>query len=380
MFTQPWSAVDRKIGLGIALCGLAIALLNSLAFIDHVHGFRVWWVALAVSVPLLQLVAMVGWARMPPTWLRAIWLLQPLLLLVTLILLVPAWDGDPAQVRHPQVWLLDSTVVASAALVLRLRYVLAAALLLAAAVPASVLIWHGTVPPPVLSWGFVHASSIIYVMFTLVLRRQLDRLWRARTMAAQLGAEEQRARAESEEFERFARAVHDEVLSTLGAAIQLQGKPPPPLRQSAAAAVQVLQRDATGSDVAPIELTSEEAGRLIVDLIAAAAPGMPVSRRTSSGRVSSAVAGATGLAAAEAARNAVRHAGGGSGTLAVGDGSIRVAIIDSGPGFDPRHIESGRLGIRESIVRRVDGLDGGRVAIDSGPGGTTVVIAWSRPE
>ena len=85
-----------------------------------------------------------------------------------------------------------------------------------------------------------------------------------------------------------------------------------------------------------------------------------------------------GLAAAEAARNAVRHAGGGTGTVLVGDDSIRVIIVDSGQGFDLSTIDSRRLGIRESVIRRMEELPGGSAIFDSNMFGTTVVMTWNR--
>lgn len=94
--------------------------------------------------------------------------------------------------------------------------------------------------------------------------------------------------------------------------------------------------------------------------------------------MSSAAAGAVGLAAAEAARNAVRHAGAGSGAVSVDEGAIQVEIADSGVGFDPERVPAGRFGVRESIVRRIEELDGGRAAFDTGADGTTVVLQWTR--
>ncbi|WP_341729665.1 ATP-binding protein [Brooklawnia sp.] len=378
MFTIPWSVVDRKIGLGIALCGVAIVLLNSLAFIEQASQFQAWWVTLAGIVPLLQLLTAVGWSKLPPAVLRSIWISQVLVLLFALVLVYNAWD-DGGRTPYPLLWLLDSTVVAALALTVRLAWALAATLLLAASVPLSALAFLGTIPASVLSWGFVHASNVIFVMLALVMRQQTNRLARARATAEHLQAEEERVRAASADFERFARVIHDEVLSTFGAAVQLTGDPPPLLRRSATAALDALRHEDFRTDTEPVERTTEEAQQLILDLIGAAAPGIEVSSKVTPGTVTSTAAGAVGLAAAEASRNALRHAGGGSGTVMVGDGSIRVIIVDAGPGFDPAKIRSGHFGISGSIVRRIDDLDGGRVAFDSGAGGTTVVMAWSRP-
>lgn len=379
MFTTAWSDVDRKLGAGIALCGLTIALLNAALFGGQASEFRTWWVVLALLVPFLQLISAALQAQLPSNWLRSIWLLQVFVLFTVLFLTYFAWMGGEASPPSPSVWLLDSTVVGAAALVLRWPYAVASTLLLAVAVPLSSAVFLGTVPSQVLSWGFAHASNVIFVMLALVLRRQLGQLSRAHATAEHLRAEEARTRAESEESARFARIVHDEVLSTFSAAMQFAGEPPLLLRKSAASALVAMQRRQNEPETEPAELTSEEAAELVLDLVRAAAPDVRMSSQIAPGAVLSAAAGAVGLAAAEAARNSMRHAGGGSGTVVVGDGAIRVAVIDSGPGFDCSLIESARFGIRESIVRRVEDLDGGRVTIDSGADGTTVVMAWKRP-
>lgn len=379
MFTKPWSVVDRKIGLGIAVCALAVALFNATGFLHRADEFAIWWNILAVCVVVLPLVAAVGWSRLPASALRALWITQPFLLLITLLLTYLAWEGGAAVLPSPQGWLLDATILAAMALVVRLPYVLAMMLALAAVVPLSALIFLGTIPTLVLSWGFVHASNIIYVMLALVLREQMNSLHRARATAAQLQAEGERIRGEFEAFEGFARTVHDEVLATFAAALQFSGEPPPLLRQSAATALQALARDQRERSPEPIELSGEDAVQLIRDLIGAAAPGVELTSSHASSTVSSAAASAVGLAAAEAARNASRHAGGGTGVVLVGDGSIRVTIIDAGPGFDLATVTAGHFGIRDSIIRRVEELDQGKVAFDSGPGGTTVVMRWNRP-
>lgn len=376
--TRSWNPVDRRIGLGIAACGLVTVLLNADVFAGEASRFDPWWLALAAGVPLLQCVSLVGGMLLPARTLRALWLLQSPLFLVVLLLSFLAWKGEVGLPRTLQVWLVDSTVVVAAALVLRLRDALAVTLLLAAATPVSALLFLGWVPRKVLGGGFINAAGIIYVMVVLVLREQLIRLSQARSAASQLRTEEQRARAESEEFERFARTVHDEVLSTFGAAVQFEGEPPPLLRNSATVALQALERDDGEPGGEPLELTTRQAEQLVRRLTAAAAASVSINSQISPGRVPAAAAGALGLAAAEAARNAARHAGGGIGTLMAADGSLRIAIIDTGPGFDPRRIETGRFGLRESILKRVESLPGGKVSIDTGPGGTTVVMSWSR--
>ena len=77
-------------------------------------------------------------------------------------------------------------------------------------------------------------------------------------------------------------------------------------------------------------------------------------------------------AAREAMLNAARHGGGAvSVYLEVTDGAVEVFVKDRGPGFDPDAVPADRLGVRESIIGRMN-RHGGTAAIISSPDGTEV--------
>lgn len=77
-------------------------------------------------------------------------------------------------------------------------------------------------------------------------------------------------------------------------------------------------------------------------------------------------------AAREAMLNAARHGGGAvSVYLEVTDGAAEVFVKDRGPGFDPDAVPADRLGVRESIVGRMN-RHGGTAAISSTQDGTEV--------
>lgn len=74
--------------------------------------------------------------------------------------------------------------------------------------------------------------------------------------------------------------------------------------------------------------------------------------------------------------NVVRHAGSGAAELFldVSEHELSVMIVDHGIGFDPEDIPENRLGIRRSLVQRIE-RNGGTVRIWSAAGaGTSVVI------
>ncbi|KQN94963.1 ATP-binding protein [Arthrobacter sp. Leaf69] len=77
-------------------------------------------------------------------------------------------------------------------------------------------------------------------------------------------------------------------------------------------------------------------------------------------------------AAREAMLNAARHGGGAvSVYLEVTDDAAEVFVKDRGPGFDPDAVPADRLGVRESIVGRMN-RHGGTATITSSPDGTEV--------
>lgn len=84
-------------------------------------------------------------------------------------------------------------------------------------------------------------------------------------------------------------------------------------------------------------------------------------------------------AAREAMLNAARHGGGAvSVYLEVTDGAAEVFVKDRGPGFVPDAVPADRLGIRESIVGRMN-RHGGTATIISSPDGTEVRLRLPLP-
>jgi signal transduction histidine kinase len=79
-------------------------------------------------------------------------------------------------------------------------------------------------------------------------------------------------------------------------------------------------------------------------------------------------------ASREAITNAAKHAGAGRVDVyaEVGDAGVDVFVRDRGAGFDPGAVPADRLGVRESILGRME-RHGGRADIRSAPGGGTEV-------
>lgn len=79
------------------------------------------------------------------------------------------------------------------------------------------------------------------------------------------------------------------------------------------------------------------------------------------------------LAAREAMLNAARHAGGDVTVyIEATRNRISIDVTDRGPGLDPERLPEGRMGVRESILGRMERA-GGSARIVPGPGGGTSV-------
>lgn len=85
---------------------------------------------------------------------------------------------------------------------------------------------------------------------------------------------------------------------------------------------------------------------------------------------------ALGLAAKQCLMNVLRHSGTTEAEVAIqgSDTEVSVMVIDAGRGFSEKETASDRLGLRNSVRRRIEGV-GGTVQVWSTPGrGTTIMM------
>jgi len=84
----------------------------------------------------------------------------------------------------------------------------------------------------------------------------------------------------------------------------------------------------------------------------------------------------------QAVQNSILHAGGKAQReliLKSTDKDMKIVVKDDGRGFRPSRIPRGRLGLRVSVISRVESV-GGEVHIASEPGkGATIILEWAKP-
>ncbi len=211
--------------------------------------------------------------------------------------------------------------------------------------------------------------------------------------AANAAREEAAATAAAETLERqrtrYHAFTHDDVLATLLAASQDGHIPSDVTKRSAQ---RTLQKMDQFRDDVPVEtwLTVAEFESALV-ATAALSDFELVSTLTAAPsaemRIPLEACDALAEAFAEAMRNSVRHSAWPDGRPVHREArasrtptTIQLVVTDDGRGFNPQRIGIDRLGVRLSILQRVDSQPGGHATVRSSKGsGTTVTLSWSPP-
>ncbi len=181
--------------------------------------------------------------------------------------------------------------------------------------------------------------------------------------------------------------VHDSVLTTLLAAARAETPETRALAATMASnAIGHLRQAGRATPVDGAGVPVVELARRIADAADDLSVPFDVITRVGDGRsVPPVAADAVYAAAVQAMVNSVQHAGDGdvSRWLVVRTYpslSVEVEVGDAGRGFDPGTLSGGRLGLRVSMVERVESA-GGYTVVESMPGvGTTITVRWPREE
>jgi len=233
-----------------------------------------------------------------------------------------------------------------------------------------------------IAWS-VCLCAIPYAIAVAALRsgRVLDA---TRAQSAQAVADAAGTVARADERARFDALTHDRVMATL-----LSAARHPMSDELVAQATSTLSKlevlKAIGeADMRPLEV--DDAVRKIIfnvtEVDGTIAVHTDISSRARDEMLPGPVVGTVAEAAAEAARNSIRHAGTEATralNITVTDSELCVEVVDDGVGFDLSSVRPDRLGVSGSIHGRVEGLTGGSAEVISAPGeGTSVRMRWDR--
>lgn len=306
------------------------------------------------------------------------------------LLWLPAWSGRELIDMLDYPWTFDFVALApmAAILLVRGRVLVIYHLVLTSSIQFLPLPYRTGAEPLDVLLG-VSVSVVfggVFVLGTYSLYRS-----GARADAEAVHAEESVARtagasAMALERERLDALIHDDVLGTLLAVTRTGNSAV--VAEHARRAIDRI--DAAGTTTSEELLVSPAFVGLLRGAIGTidARVDLEVGRFVDGVTAPSSVAGDLAAATMEAVRNAMLHSGDGEprvfvdlveagrrrGHVAVG---VAIRVVDDGEGFDLRSVPPHRLGVRGSILGRINALDGGRARIDSQPGrGTVVHIGW----
>jgi signal transduction histidine kinase len=231
--------------------------------------------------------------------------------------------------------------------------------------------------------SFAFLCSSVLAGFVWVLRYEASRVDEANEQANLAAIELSRIDAVSRERDRVDALVHDSVLTTLLLAANAEdAEAEKAAAESAANALTKLRNtDALASKDESISINSlfsalevaihRQSQRIQIESEGSTNYAVPVG-------VASAVTEAT----LQALANAINHAGQAVTIQVFLKGSadgLKIVVKDNGRGFRPSRVPKNRIGLRLSIIGRVQAV-GGKVFIDSKIGvGTNVIIEWSAP-
>jgi signal transduction histidine kinase len=191
--------------------------------------------------------------------------------------------------------------------------------------------------------------------------------------------------AAEREREQVDDLIHDQVLTTLLLASKAEDAEHRRLAtESANRAIERLDFVASGKDASQDVFLGANFAASLERAILRLAPNFRCNVSvTSELSIPLAVGIAITDATLQAVQNSIQHAGSNADRYArikVDGKRIKVAIVDNGKGFHPSRVPSNRLGIRNSISRRMISVGGDKPAVISAPRkGTTITLTWRLP-
>jgi signal transduction histidine kinase len=377
-----------SVGIGsviFSLLGLP-GLLEQSPYLDPVYRWALYIVFFGLPVLLGVL-----WAGGPIRVLRGIAVAHAASSIVFLL----TWnlalaDGGIPDDPEPFLLLVISISTCMAALVL--SYLGSWLYIVAVAVISGIMRIVGYAGDP----DFVRSlqDALFIALFSAVMMTLIQ-------LALAIGRRQDLAAAETQESAASAKAAealdrqrtryhaftHDDVLATLNSAVHNAPDALLAVRESARTALEKMDEFRDGT-VAQAHMSASEFESLVRGAAVGAGAELVeirVQNVAPNLRVPVDVSDAMAEALAEAVRNSIRHAGWPDGRpvhreidVDIRDEAVRIVVTDDGVGFASRRVAPDRLGVRISILQRVNSQPGGFASVVSSRGrGTSVTISWA---
>ena len=375
--------LEKTFSVVVPLIGLQM-LVNAVSQSHLLNPWIFWPGAIGITIAVFGLVFGVWVTQNAVSWLRVL-VVVTTFILVTWRLNVPTGQALPADFQPWIWWAVGLTAIASIG-----AFTIWPASLIVIILPLMWFFIRQTEPGGgELMWFALKEAatsfmfSATFVALVIGLRYEASKVDAANQKAAEAAVELARVDAIERERSRVDALVHDSVLTTLLVAANAQN--PEQQRAAtdlAAAAIAKLSEAKNTQQAVPETISVSSLFSALEQAASRAAADLLVHIEGSTDAdVPSEVAAAFSEATIQSVTNSVQHAGTVSKRELFLRGSARgfkVVIKDNGRGFRPSRIPKNRLGVRLSVIGRVEAV-GGRVFFDTKPGeGTSVILEWNR--
>jgi signal transduction histidine kinase len=368
----------------VSLFGLLFAATTLPPLVEHWGQFHPA-VALMLAVAVYGAIAMAALAALLHQWTRPVFSGVGLVYLAALALWPLAVPAHYSADVPP--WLFAVAGVPCALVVVAARWQLSIGYVIVTAASVGALRTTPAGGAATTSAAVLDASYIVEVGLALLLvvtavRRAARDVDSAQGAALTRYADAQIDEATESERVRTDALVHDSVLTTFLSAASAQTPESKALAaRMAVHTMTVLSRATVASQVGPKVPTAELLHRIREDAGAVADRFEFATKDVRDHFVPENVADAITSAAVQAMTNSVKHAGGPEVPRSVlvkgtADGAVCVHVEDRGRGFDPSKVASERLGLRVSIIERMNRVSGAVDLRTELGQGTSFVLSW----
>ena len=394
LMRSAFDRIVRTLAFSIGVGSLVFSLLGLPAIIEQYAMLRPSYSITVIIVYCgLPLVLAALAFRIAPTALRAIAGAHSATAVILLALWVPAMTVSVLP-GNDFPWIINIITISTCTAALALPF-LSAWIYLFSMATISGFVRYITYGGGDASVAFQDAVMIVlisgFMMALLQLTLRAGREQDAAALAAQTAAAQTAANETLErQRTRYHAFTHDDVLATLLAATQDGAAQSEITRRSAERALEKLDQFRLDLPVASY-LTVAELDAHLRSAARAAKVDLH-SSLTLTGesdlKVPVEAADAMSEAMTEAIRNSIRHGVWADGRpvhrearATVQNSTIEIVVADDGRGFNPNRVGIDRLGVRLSILQRINSQPGGKATVQSAKGsGTTVRISWTAPD
>ena len=388
------SAYDRVVRTLVVAVGIGSLFFTLLGLPGIIEQYRYLDQAYSITVivffcGLPMLMALIAF-RTPVAVLRVLVIAHATSAIVFLLLWVPAMKVDELP-GNDLPWLINMITVAACEVAVMLPFAVTWTYMIGGAV-LSGFVRFMALRDPDPSMAIQDGIMIVLISgFMIALLQLTVRAGREQDAVALVAQQSAAANAAAETLERqrtrYHAFTHDDVLATLLAASNNDPATHEVTRRSALRALEKLDQF---RDDAPVASSVVIAGLDEHLRGASLAVGFPYESNLSSPltlplELPVEACDALTEALTEAMRNSLRHSAWSDGrpveriaTAKRTATGVRIVVRDDGKGFNPRTVGLDRLGVRLSILQRVNSQPGGKATIVSVRGqGTTVTLEWA---